>query len=202
MNYRRSYDVLRELPPVFSLREMELLTGQAYPVCRLALHRWRRRGWIKDLGPRTGVYFNLLKDPKAWGNYLPDALRKLFPGAVVIGPSVLHDHGWTTQIPQLLHVAVPARRSLPQLHGVHLVGRPRRWYRQVAPYLQPGSSGLPELPPAMALADCLRYRDSWVPDADDLELGEMSAQELATAARWLGTSPEAMAPYLEKTIEK
>jgi hypothetical protein len=177
-------DRLLELPVVFSLADAgKTGAGTGEPLGGEHLHtflaRAVKRGRIASAGPKSGIYYNLVRDPNARTRVL-EAARKAYPSSVVVGAAVLHAHGWTTQVPHVIDVAVMARRSRRPIDGVHFVERTRSWYRQHAKdILPPGDSGFEvhALAPAPALADARAADESdqlWVPDEDDLEIPEES----------------------------
>ena len=114
---------LRALPPVFRGSELSLRFGWDTHEAGEYLRRWKRRDLVKPAGPRAGVYFNLISETSAPETHLEEAIAMLFPSAVVVGASVLHDAGWTvlqaliTQIPRQLDVAVLRRRTFPAITG-------------------------------------------------------------------------------------
>lgn len=205
-----AYDRLMGLPAVFALSAFVRMTGLNRLSAKVMLSRWIDRGLIEPAGPRAGVYFNRLRDPEGKQASVVQALLMKYPSATLTGASVLHAHGWTTQIPRSLHVAVESRRSYTQIEGITLHPRPRRWFRQMhlAGALMPahGSQashadhgdgaeaagpsqpqattyGLRSLRPAWALADSFAsWADrSWRPDEDDLDLPAEDAAEIGLA---------------------
>lgn len=159
---------LKTLPEIIRFDEVVRLLDASIPGAKLKIHRWKQQGYIRSLGPRAGVYFNLVRCPN-WEHLLPSAVALAVPSAVLIGPSVLHHYGWTTQIPRTLHVATPSRPTLKELDGVTLHRRPRSWYAA----MQVGETGhsvygLPALTPDQALLDGEQYPDIAL-DPDDLD---------------------------------
>jgi len=125
---------------------------------------------VLPAGPRAGVYFNLIAEQASPQTRFEQAIAMLFPSAVVVGASALHEAGWISQIPRQLDVAVLRRRTFPALNGVALHPRSIVWYRLVQQWLERiAGQALPRLDPAFALADALKYGDGWVPDRDDVE---------------------------------
>lgn len=181
---------LRALPPVFRGSELSLRFGWDTHEAAEYLRRWKRRDLVKPAGPRAGVYFNLISETSAAETHLEEAIAMLFPSAVVVGTSVLHDAGWITQIPRQLDVAVLRRRTFPGVTGV--VPHPRNilWYRLVHPRLErTEGQGVPRLDPAFALADALKYRDGWVPDPDDIAFPDAEdARRFLEACKILGVA--------------
>ena len=160
---------LRALPPVFRGRDLSLRFGWSTHEAGEYLRRWKQRDLVKPAGPRAGVYFNLIAETSAPETHLEEAIATLFPSAVVVGASVLHEAGWITQIPRQLDVAVLRRRTFPAVTGVVPHPRTMFWYRLVHSRLDTEGRGVPRLDPAFALADALKYRDGWIPEPDDVE---------------------------------
>jgi len=168
----RSLDYLRKLPTVFSNKDAMRLFGKNDAWVKLAAHRWKEQGLIRPGGPRLGIYYNLLADPD-WRSHLPEIVRRVFPSAVVIGASVLHAHGWITQIPQYLYVVVPDRPTRPKIGEVLSFPRSVEWYREMSPWDNLSVEGLCSLSPQKALDDCRAHRtEIWCPDEDDLYIDE------------------------------
>lgn len=174
-------DRLLNLPEVFTLAEMRRLdvslTGQA---AYTFLHRAREAARIARVGERAGAYYNLVRDPAAPVNRKLEATRKLYPSAVLGGAAVLHAAGWVTQIPQRYLVMVLGRPSVKTIDGVDIVMRNQRWYQTqselgnlVNEYDSP--FGITSLTPRAALEDARKFKDSWVPDEDDLDIDEIKA---------------------------
>ena len=174
---------LQKLPDVFDLRLFCLTTGIAPESAKVMVSRWAQRGHIELAGPKTGIYFKRLGSNMEPGQQIAAAVWHLYPGAALCGASVLHRNGWTTQIPRSLHIAVQARPSLVQLHGVTLFARTHDWFAGVykqkgfEPCLRGTSNSTPFsrlriLKPTWALEDMRHVHDGWMPDEDDLELPE------------------------------
>ena len=178
---------LRALPPVFRSSDLALRFGWSRHEAGEYLRRWKQRDLVKQTGPRAGVYFNLISDASAPQTHLVEAIATLFPSAVVVGASVLHEAGWITQIPRQLDVAVLRRRTFPAVEGVVLHPRNIFWYRLVHGRLEhTEGQGIPRLDPAFALADALKYRDGWVPEPDDVEFPQAEdAQRFLRACKTL-----------------
>jgi hypothetical protein len=194
--YVSALDRLRALPEVFDLRDIEVMTGWSQKAAIVSASRWRDSGLAASLGPRAGVYFNLVKEPDGPRNRLAEAVYKALRAPVVaIGATALHFHGWTTQRPKLFEIAVPVTaklRSLPTFDGVNLVARNRHWFSAVAAAQEPGPGGFKVLKPEWALADAIGVRGTvvtggkpWKPDADDIDLPDEDglAERILDAAR-------------------
>lgn len=174
--YRPARDRLQRLPVVFSVAEASRhLPDLSTKALSVYLARYEKAGLIQKAGPRAGLYYNLVQNPDAPRHHRIDAIRKLYPSAVLYGASVLHNAGWTTQIPAGIHIAVLSRQTHPRLYGVELYSRPRSWYQHhhragnILPLPPFDSYGLPALAPGACLTDMRQYRDGWTPDPDDIE---------------------------------
>lgn len=184
-----AYTRLLAWPEVFNLNMAARLLGTDNDTAAIYLSRWKKRDMVRSTGERSGVYFNLVLNRNAADDRLVDALRLAYPSAVLIGESVLHNEGWTTQIPQKLQVACLARRSFPTWHQVEFHGRPREWFiRHHDGFVRGGNSfGLPALAPAEALADMFAHpAGHWLPDADDLDIPDELAPDVILAFEALG----------------
>ena len=177
-------DCLKEFPEVFSLQYMCLLRNLDKRSAIDALYEWKKRGLIESAGPRSGMYYNILKSGKISGDMRVKALLKEYPSAILMGESVLHNSGCTTQIPQEISVAVLSRPTYVKIDGFSLNGRPKRWYKEYQSHflnqedVEFATFGLRTLPPHLALLDL--YKDEkiggWKPDIDDLEIDDIMDQ--------------------------
>lgn len=189
---------LRKLPDVFTLSMLASVAGITRKHATVMASRWHEAGLARPAGQRSGVCYNLLRRPEVTLEMRGAACQLLYPSAVLIGESVLHNAGWTTQIPAVIHVAVLARRSYVTLEGVEISGRPRDWFKKVHPSIlaayKAGFStcGLRSLPPALALADLYAGggdasgddasgEDVWRPDEHDLDIEPSEAAGLVDA---------------------
>lgn len=167
---------LRELPEVFSISVLAARLGGDKDRAAIYAKRWRDAELLAAAGPRVGVYFNLVRRPDAASALTLDALQMIFPEAVLSGETVLHDSGWTTQIPQLTQVVVLDRKSLPEVYGFEIHRRPASWFLAFQHEIQ--RETFPRLSPAGALADLWGSHGRkgvalWRPDIDDLEEDEI-----------------------------
>ncbi|WP_432263553.1 hypothetical protein [Cupriavidus sp. TMH.W2] len=163
-----SFKTLGRMPAVFSLRDISKLLDRDHAAVKATVARWKDQGMVKAAGQRLGLYYNLVRHPN-WEENRALAVKMAYPSAVVIGPNVLHRHGWITQIPQALAIAVLNDGSHPSMDGVELFKRSMRWYRKFSPWGEP-IYGLPALTPENALLDCLEHADKmWCPNVDDLD---------------------------------
>ena len=180
-----AFDRLRAWPVVFNVNQATRYLGAGdNDMASVYLARWKKSGMVQSTGPRSGVYFNLVANPKAAEEHLVDALLFAFSSAVLIGASVLHDAGWTTQIPKKLQIACLAeregRRTVPVWDQVEFFLRPRGWYQQFHGQMLRGENygALASLTPAAALVDAV---DDEAPE-QDLRVVEL-AHDFGDAAR-------------------
>lgn len=184
-----SLERLRRLPEVFTHLTVAAMFGWETDTASQYIRRWKQSGFVSSLGERTGVHFNLLRNPDAGSEHLLPAVRMLFPGAVLVGASAIHMAGATTQIPARPQVAIPWRPSYPKVEGVDLSTRSIRWFRSVHQDLV-RDTDLPRLPAELALADDWQNGD-WRPDPDDIDWDEVESTRLEEAfARMGGSIPE------------
>ena len=191
------------LPPVFNLNDLSLGEGMTPGAARVTLARWRADGLAAPAGPRLGLWYNLVAAPGGIEDGLGTVLRRGFRAAVVIGPSVLNDYGWTTQSPRMLTIAVPLARSYAEVEGAATYGRPPSWFSLVHKAWQRngrGRNGLPCLPPEFALADALCHEDCLhhlAPDDIEIPHGSFDARLMRTALEALAVPEDTWRPYLE-----
>lgn len=166
---------LRALPRVFSVNEVAQRADTTQLAARQMVLRWRKQGLITAVGPHLGLFYNLVLDPHSPETEIGTALQRLYPSAVLIGASVLHEAGLVTQIPSTLHVALSSRVGrAAQVSGVSFFMRPPGWYTATAPGRGGRNGGLhrvfgiPALQPAWALVDSFYGEAGWHPDPDDL----------------------------------
>jgi hypothetical protein len=194
---------LRRLPPVFTLNDMSLGEGMTPGAARVTLARWNADGLARPAGPRLGLWYNLVTAPSGADEELGTVLKRQFGAAVLIGPSVLNDHGWTTQAPRSLTVAVPTARSHPCVDGASTYPRPAAWFSLVHRAWRRGArgrNGLPSLPPEFALADALCHADCLhhlAPDDIEIPQGSFNAALMLKALDALQVPPDTYMPYME-----
>jgi hypothetical protein len=192
--YRTFLDRLATLPDVFTLSTFERMEGVSRDSASVILSRWAKNRYVERAGPKSGVWFNLMKAPehKTTGDMEINALRMSYPSAVLSGASVLHSCGWTSQIPKRLTCTILSRRTFSKLDAFDIEGRDEAWYDLMKPFLLNGrhagfsTYGLPSLPPALALADMFKSKQDWLPDPDDLELDSADWLDVADAFHLLG----------------
>ncbi len=176
-----SVKTLRRMPPVFSLQDMAKLVDKDHAAVKANVARWKEQGLVRAAGPKLGLYYNLVTHPN-WEENRALAVKMAYPSAIVIGPTVLHRHGWITQIPQSLSIAVLNDGSHPLMEGVEVYKRSMRWYRKFSPWGEP-IYGLPALTPENALLDCMEHSAKmWCPNVDDLDEFDVPASMLEKVA--------------------
>jgi hypothetical protein len=204
--YISSLDHLRSLPAVFRLSTLAKMMNVTPDAASVYINRWKRNGMVAAAGPRVGIYYNLVIDRDAKENHQHTAILMEYPSAVLRGASVLHAHGWITQIPQQLEIAALTRASYPAMDGVSVFPRPQSWYQAVHHVIQNGRDaihGLPALHPAWALADLFLTDEDWHPDIDDLDLNDEDWTQVATAFVELGINPpEQYATYMGPGLQQ
>ena len=203
--YMSAYQRLLRMPPVFSINTLVRATGLPRASAKVLLARWVAKKMVESAGPRSGVYFNRVVDRDGAVAHAALALLMKYPSATLCGASVLHNAGWTTQIPSTLHVAVEARASYAKLVGVTLHPCRRSWFQfmqQQGAFAVSGDAaaadamatyGLRALAPAWALADLYadKSASSWKPDASDLDLPPAALPELRRACLAMRCEPPA-----------
>lgn len=173
--------MLRALPSVFSLGDVEIMFDMPTTDAVKAISRWKEKGYAAALGPRTGVFYNRFLSPHHDDRRL--ALDKILrlPYAV-IGINALRHGQWVTQRGGVLEIAAPVTAGIqthPKVNGVVFCPRPAGWFDKVNGQVceaEDGVYGLPTLSPAYALADILLSKAGltrkdnkvWDADPDDI----------------------------------
>ena len=178
-----AFDRLNKLPEVFSLNTLASFTGGDTSKASVYINRWKQMGYIDGLGPRIGIYFNLLKNPNAKQEHFMAAIQMLFPDAVMSGASVIHASGWTTQIPQSIEFNILSRRSIPHVDGAQFHLRTKDWFFVCQNQIL--KDGFAKLKPEIALADSWKS-GSWRPDVDDLDFDQINTHKLKKAFVLMG----------------
>lgn len=198
---------LSRLPDVFDLGQFVLTGGVSPASAKVMLSRWASQGLIEHAGPQSGIYFKRLNAKMGRDDMLARAILTVYPSAVVGGASVLHAHGWTTQIPRSLHIRVgPGSRSV-KFHAVEISNRSLHWYRVLQENRESAFdcavgagpwSFIRKLSPAWALVDLFKHGQScgeWIPDPDDLDIPQSCWGQIEEAACALGLPFEILTPY-------
>jgi hypothetical protein len=179
MSYTSNLERLSGLPEVFTLKTAASMLGCEKGMASTYIARWKKKNLVTSLGDRTGVHFNLLRNPDASDEYRMEAIAYVYPGCLRGGVGALHHAGWTTQIPQEMDLMVHSRRSYPGIDDVAVHGRPLSWIRTAREWIDEDGP-IPVLNPAFALADCVSS-GIWRPDPDDIEWEEVSIIPLREA---------------------
>ena len=64
-SHKSAVERLQELPEVFTLNTVAAMLDCDTGNASTYIARWKDSGLVKSLGPRTGIHFNLLKNPQA-----------------------------------------------------------------------------------------------------------------------------------------
>lgn len=190
MSRKCAFERVKSLPDVFSLSTAMRVLDMDLPTLRVSLSRWVSSGMLQLAGPRAGIYYNLVVNPKSPGDNLSRVIATVYPEALLGESSVIHSVGWTTQIPQRIQVNVFSAKRYISLHGVELHPRPKSWFIQMqkssatvspeeAEALDFASYGLRSLKPEWALADMFTHEGCWRPDSDDLDVPDESLHAIA-----------------------
>lgn len=215
-------DILMKLPPVFDLRELQIVAGIDRKHASQMCWRLSNRDLIAPFA--EGIYFNLLADRNASKTQIGQAInRTVSTYKIAIGASALNKAGWTTQMPRVLELALPVdrkHRTFKKMAGVVAAPRSVRWFRSMlAVSTNDGPNGLPVLPPAYALVDCFIDRQAflalgreerktegsiWHPDPDDISIPddpEQAFSEIMKAAEVLEAPLDELLNYLASIDE-
>jgi len=207
--YNKSFELLRDrLPDVFDLRDVAIALKTERKLAKIYCSRWVTRKMAAPLGPRAGVFFNLVRDPSADKTKLKDGVDKLIRHrVVVIGATALHQHGWTTQRPQSIEMAVPVGgpdRTYPEMKGITTVLRKREWFHAVKSSCEIGIDGFYTVSPEIALVDAIMTGGKsgiWRPDPSDIDLPSDvepsdAVAKIMSAAETLGTNIEEIVEFI------
>lgn len=174
--YTSSIDRLRDLPVVFSGRELTLRYGWSSSQASQYLYRWCNQKLVKRLGGKSDAYFNLILDPH-WERHVQEALKLVYPSAVMIGRRPLYEAGWVSQRAYCVDIAVPdtaIKHDLDPIADVHR--RPAEWFRAI-PQQRVEHNRLRALPASWALADMQQFQDPLPPDIDDIYWDHLDTRE-------------------------
>lgn len=190
-------DYLKELPSVFSYTEFhKFFNEKSKEYQQLLMNRMKKKGLIEPVGQRTGLYFNKFRFPD--GKDEIKALYYIYPEAVLTGAYVLLENSWTTQIPKTKDVIVLKDKSYPKIFGYDILPRNKSWYKKMLNFISKDENGVHSFKPEAVLIDLLKYRDSWIPDPDDLDLNKKQKLKLIEASHNLNYEiPDEYFNYLE-----
>ena len=199
MGYRRAVDVLEDLPAVFTSADACRVLGSKRVQTRTYLARWRRAGHVESLGT-TGIHFNLVVDPAGRDARIGEALMRLSPAAVLVGASALFRHGWLSDPPTALDVALPRRKDYPDVPGVALHPRSAKWFEIVLGHTEIGESRMPELAPGYALVDILAQEGLSMPPLGHVDIPDEEIDVLLEAADAFGVERFLVERHIERYI--
>lgn len=147
------------LPCVFHVADLSIRFGWVPQHAMRQLFFWKERGYVEELGGRSGIFANLAVDQ--YPNW-ELGLRMIMPTAVVIGIEVLRRAGWTTQIPYVATVAVSSAQRIYQVEHFKVAAQSPYWFELMSPGIRREDEdvALAYLAPAWALADLIR-REGW-----------------------------------------
>lgn len=186
--YTSAYQRLMAMPEIFNAISFARLNNVTPKEASVYLSRMKTKKMVDSFDGRAKVYFNLVKNQQAKSDHIIDGLKMIYPCAILRGESVLHNAGWTTQIPQRINIAVLESRSYINISEFVLSPKKQDWYDKVrSHWLMPNNKekiatfGLPALPPALALADLYHSKSDWQPDPDDLDIDEQDWEAIKKA---------------------
>lgn len=198
---------LRKLPEVFTLAETRRVLGYSTETAHITLSRWMQMGLIDPLANRAGVYFNVERNPYAREQHMQLAISKKYPITRLVGPHVLVNYGWATQIQHYLSLAVnmpPIKSKTSSSNGylnvpeIDFSYRTKKWWIAAladAPLRDKRNThiqGFESVSPGFALVDMWQHRErGWFPDADDLYLDtdDQAPVKILSACDTLGVDP-------------
>lgn len=193
--YTSAIERLRELPEVFTGRDLTVKFQWPSETASSYLAQWRRSKLVRSLGGHSDVHMNLVARPQPNAEA---ALRRALPEAVKTGADVLREAGWTTQIDRQPEVAILTTSPRYKLQDFRLSGRAPRWFATVTPGLIDTDDGVRRLKPAWALADMIhryldrRVQDRWLLAPDDIDLAQaLNDPSAHEALRAFGLSQDA-----------
>lgn len=170
---------LASLPGIFTASDALLRANVAAGQLNQVLWRWKCAGYVKPLGARSDVWFNLVVDPVITRERWEKALRRALPTAIVAGHGVLMRSGVTTQLSNSDYLIQPARSPSTSIEGVALHERPVLWIRKLRKLRAINTEHrLPELDPGAALADLVAFDPSSI-ELDEIDWDEMTPESLA-----------------------
>lgn len=180
---------LSKLPSIFNATNALQIADIPKEQLNQVLWRWKKAGFIKSLGDRSDVWFNLVVEPLVSQERWARAVRMALPGAIIAGHSVLMRSGLTTQFTTAEYLIRPPRLA-PTIDGAQTHERPVAWLTAL---WQAGAvqveGVLPELDPGAAVADLLAF-DSASIDEDEIDWDELSTPSRALYSSLVATGYE------------
>lgn len=141
----------------------------------------RGNSMVAELGPNTGIYFNLAFGTQVRTTRLIEATQRLYPFAIMGGRRAIHAAGWLTKEPMISDIMIPAGSPKHDVYQVALHPRSKAWYEAALKWIAPGGASLEVyLQPAFALADAVKSA-IWRPRRDTLEWDKVDLPELERA---------------------
>lgn len=171
--YVSAFERLNKLPAIFKGSDVTMLFGWSGTTAASYIAQWTKKGIVKPLGGRAGIYFNLVVQREY---DLEAGLRRAIPMATKMGVDALREAGWTTQVISQVEVAVPDDGPVYSIDGFDLQPRSARWFEMASGGVIDDRMGLRRLRPEWALADMVyrgkdhRYATAWMIAPDDIDL--------------------------------
>lgn len=122
---------LAALPGIFHATDALLRARISGDQLNQVLWRWKTAGYVKALGARSDVWFNLVVDPVMTRERWESAVRLALPASILAGHGVLMRAGITTQMASSDYLIRPARSASAAVEGVALHERPALWIRKL-----------------------------------------------------------------------
>lgn len=181
-----SREWLLGLPAVFTVAELALVMkaqdrGDSAQASQY-VWRWKAADLVQPFGGKSGVYLNLVTNPRGASDAAlwERALLKAMPSAIIGGHEVLADSGLTTQVTHQRYVLISNTDSMYEVPGAEVHRRPVPWLNRLVREAavvndQPGVLA-PRLRPGAALADLALYA-ARKPDPDDIDMNEVEPEE-------------------------
>jgi hypothetical protein len=170
---------LAALPSIFNATDALLRTGIAPKQLNQVMWRWKNSGYVRPVGSRADVWFNLVVDPVVSRERWEEAVRMALPEAILAGHGVLMRSGLSTQMSHSDYMIRPARTASASIEGVELHERPAVWVRKLRQaHAVKRTGGLSELDPGAALADLVKFEPDSI-DFDEIDWDEMSSESMA-----------------------
>lgn len=174
MSPKSTVSRLAALPGIFHATDALLRAAIVPAQLNQVMWRWKNRGYIKPLGARSDVWFNLVVDPVISRQRWEEAVRMALPEAIIAGHGILMRSGLSTQMSNEDYMIRPARSASAAIDGVELHERPALWIRKLRQtHAVTRVGGLAELDAGAALADLLKFDPGSV-DADEIDWDELS----------------------------
>lgn len=186
------------LPEIFSVKNFCKLMQMDSHQASVYLSRWKKDGFIHEMGPRSRVYLNLIKNPNIEDN-LFKAVTKIYPEFIFGGTAILRDSDWITQISRQTEILVWKKNSVIQLNNFDIMPRTQSWFIKYKDGIVDREDGYRQLLPEYALVDLCESKE-WVPDPDDLFLNDDEKIKIKSTFEKLNVSiPDNLKQYFDVT---